>query len=328
MRHSASLGVGLGLLVVLPALGSNQSAGGTDGGLDGSLAKALDQTVRALAVLTGLEKDIAQRPPAEAVELARSVTERPFGDEQQRDETLMRLRKDVGRLQMSYDDLDALTHAPSSEPMSSFAVAQPVQDTSVSTGMNDELRAQLSSEPLLAPLRATNTNTAAGDAPAHTQTTADAVADELRRGQALYRAGHYKEALTVLRALSADVRARYWSARTLERLERFEEALELYQQVAADKSSGYLAERAKGDAEFLAWKQGFEKKLDPQPAAGARKAAGTTAKKPATDVKPASAPNTKPASDVKPAGSTKPAGETKPAPQTTSDKPHSSGGSR
>jgi tetratricopeptide (TPR) repeat protein len=323
MRHSSSLGVGLGLLVMLPALGSSQNAGGTDGGLDNSLAKALDQTVRALAVLTGLEKEIPQRPAVEAVEIARSVTERPYGDEQQRDETLTRLRKDVGRLQMTYDDLEARAHAPSSEPAPTFATftpARPVQDAGVSTGMNDELRAQLSSEPLLTPIRATNTNLAAGETPANTPTTPDAIADELRRGQALYRAGHYKEALTVLRTLSADVRARYWSARTLERLERFEEALELYQQVAADKTSGYLAERAKGDAEFLAWKQGFEKKLDPQPAAGTRKAAGATSKKPATDVKPASAPNTKPAGDVKPVP--------QPAPQAPHSTPHSSGGSR
>jgi len=283
MRHSSSLGVGLGLLVVLPALASNQGAGGADGGLDGSIAKALDQTVRALAVLTGLEKDVATRPAAEAVETVFSVTEPPIADEPQRDETLMRLRKDVGRLQMTYDDLEQLAHAPAAEPQP--LAANPIgagtkHDAGVSTGMDDALRAQLSSEPLVARMPASTTPATTSDAPAKTPSTPDAVADELRRGQALYRAGQYKDALTVLRALSADVRARYWSARTLERLERFEEALELYQQVAADKTAGYLAERAKGDAEFLAWKQGFEKKLDPQPATNARKATDANAKKP------------------------------------------------
>lgn len=316
MRHSSSLGVGLGLLVVLPALGSSQGAGGADGGMDGSLARALDQTVRALAVLTGLEKDVATRPPTEAIETARSVTERPLADEQQRDETLMRLRKDVGRLQMTYDDLALLARTPAVETQHAPTPVQPQRESGVSTGIDDALRAQLSSEPLLPRVRAETSAATTADAPAKTPATPDAVADELRRGQALYRAGQYKEALTVLRALSADVRARYWSARTLERLERFEEALELYQQVAADKTSGYLAERAKGDAEFLAWKQGFEKKLDPQPAANTRKATDANAKKPAPETKPAPAPNTTPASDAK----------SKPTPKP--DAQHTQGGSR
>lgn len=251
MRHGSILGVGLGLVVVLPSLTASQSAG--------ELERTLSDTVRALAVLTGLEPGLAARPPEQTVELARSATEPAFGDEAQRDEQLQRLRKDVGRLQMLSDELARVAeHDPAqvpspSSPSSTGGIGH--AGLAITTGLDDRLRAQLSSEPLLTLPRDPQ---AAGT---EHRTAKAAHADVLRQGQALLRAGKAKEALAVLRDAEDDVRANYWMARALEQLDRADEALDLYRAVAAAPTAGYLAQRAKNDAEFVEWKRGFAARL-------------------------------------------------------------------
>jgi len=263
MRHASAMGIGLGLFITLPALGGVQDAA--------TLQSALDETVRALAVLTGIEQDFAAGKRELAVPVALASSEAPLADARTRDEQQERLRKEVGRLQAAHDELANRSSGSAGAALAPEAVAQrnSASDvaviTAISTGMTDELRAQFSSEPLLPSVASTGTGTTAGSgkptgsAPA--AGTTERIADELRRGQALYRSGKYKEALIALRAIEHDVRARYWLARTLEKLERLDEALALYQAVAADANAGYLAERARNDAEFLEWRRTFQAKL-------------------------------------------------------------------
>src|SRR5690349_10957712 len=100
MRYGASIGTGMGLVLVLASLAGPQDPA--------SLQRSLDETVRALAVLTGLEKDLGTKDavaPERAIEIAKTSSEPAFGDERARDEALQALRRDVGRLQMTHDEL-------------------------------------------------------------------------------------------------------------------------------------------------------------------------------------------------------------------------------
>lgn len=285
MRHGSTIGIGLGLLTVLPALQSPQNSG--------ELKRALAETSRALEVLGGLQPGVSKLPPEHAVELVRSATEMPQGllaDERARDERLQELRQTVSRLQMAADELarraragegDASTTAASA--LANVPAEALTQGTvAVTTGMDDRLRASMTT-PATTPIRA---------APAASTTSMSSLTlgaasipdDVVRQGQALYRAGKYQDVLLVLRGIETDPRAKYWSARALERLERADEALALYREVAQDKHAGYLGERAKSDVEFLEWKRDFASKVGAKPAAkeGAKTApAADAAKAPA-----------------------------------------------
>lgn len=78
------------------------------------------------------------------------------------------------------------------------------------------------------------------------------------KARAAYFAGRYDTALTEFEAGPDDARHHYWRARTLEQLDRLDEALALYDLVVADPAAGDLAQKAEGDADFLRWKLDFE----------------------------------------------------------------------
>ena len=61
----------------------------------------------------------------------------------------------------------------------------------------------------------------------------------LRQGRLFFRAGRYAEALTVLEAVEHVPESSYWLARCYERLQRFDEAIELYRHL--DGSAANLA---------------------------------------------------------------------------------------
>lgn len=288
MRYTPAIGIGLGLVVVLPALGGPQQ--------QQDLEHALSETVRALAVLTGIEKDLHTRPAEQAVELARSATEPAFGDDRSRDEQMQMLRKDVGRLQMTMDELSGSTTTGDTSSTGATTPTDgttPLPSVTITTGMDDRLRAQLSGEPITTFTRRDGGSRGSA-VPTPARAKADAAADALRQGQALLRANKPKDALIVLRAVESDVRAKYWMARSLEKLERIEEALDLYRAVSAAPDAGYLAQRATNDADFLEWKRDFAKKLES--GSGTRPAGATAPKAPAAkddgkaDAKDATAP--------------------------------------
>lgn len=253
MRFSSAISLGLGLVIVVPAVSSPQTAG--------ELRHALSETVRALTVLTGLEKDAPSRTAEQTVELARSATEPAFGDERSRDEQLQYLRKDVGRLQMAHDELAIARNLPTADSaQSSSATDTAIPSVTITTGLDERMRSRLSNSSAI-PFARSDAGTHAGSALRSTAAR-DSAANALRQGQALLRAGKPKEALIVLRSVESDVRATYWTARALEKLGRTDEALDLYRAVAKDETAGYLVERARNDAEFLEWKRTFAKKLD------------------------------------------------------------------
>ena len=144
----------------------------------------------------------------------------------------------------------------------------PVNDTGVTTGMDDSLRALLAEAPgARTVLRS--------ESPARGNTTAPATsgasnaepaysADPLKNGIACYRAGRYGEALELLAPLDGAA-ALYWKARTLERLERLDDAVDAMERaLAAGKgkdAAGFEERRASTDLDFLRWKRDFVKGL-------------------------------------------------------------------
>ncbi|MHC4376371.1 MAG: hypothetical protein ACYS26_07215, partial [Planctomycetota bacterium] len=95
-----------------------------------------------------------------------------------------------------------------------------------------------------------------------------------------YLAERYEAALTQLNTLPPTEEHLYWLGRTLEQLERFDEALSAYER-AASSGSGELSRRAAEDADFLRWQRSLTESVDraltgePAPDASAEAGQGT-----------------------------------------------------
>jgi len=268
LRFQTALSGALATVLVVPAfLGQGQI---------GSLQDALAGTRRALDVLKSLEQRLHDEP-ASTLGLILSATESPRGDEAQRDRELEQLRNEVSLLQMELDSMQSPVlgadgavqsalgaHVPLDGRASSSASPQ----AGITTGIDDDMRAFLSApDATRAPKRGENAPrdpSQAQAAPAGGAAGAYS-ADPLRNGIACYRAGRFAEAYELLAPL-ADANALYWQARTLERLERLDEAVTRMERAIAKAAEskdagGFDARRAQTDLEFLRWKRDFVKNL-------------------------------------------------------------------
>ena len=238
-----------------------------------TLQDALSGTRRALEVLKGLEQKLGE-DPASALALVLSATEAPGGSDVQREDRLESLRSEVNLLQMELNALqspalagdgavqDALgTHAALPRPST-------LPSAGITTGMDDSLRALLTGAP--------QPRTSALVEPAHEGARTEHVApetnaysaDPLRHGITCYRAGRYAEAYELLAPLDGGS-ALYWQARTLERLERLDEAVKVMERALAKGGEGFEARRAQTDLEFLRWKRDFVQDMPTQGKQGA-----------------------------------------------------------
>jgi len=262
MRFQPALACGLACLLVVPAwLGQGRLT---------ALQDAHAATVRALSVLQGLEQRL-QTEPAEALQLILSATEEPAGSQEERDRQLESLRNEVNLLQMELDAARAPVLAPDGGVQSSLGAATPPRGSDsapqagITTGLDESVRSLLSppSDPrsarrndlprartLLAPA------TGAAESPGESAYSAD----PLRHGITCYRAGRYAEALELLAPLDQAV-ALYWRARTLERLERLEEAIQVMQRAIDKGGEDFEQRRAQMDLEFMQWKLDFTRQL-------------------------------------------------------------------
>jgi len=245
-----------------------------------SLEDALTGTRRALEVLRGLEQRLA-KDPGGVKSLILAATEAPSGAEVERDQRLEALRGEVSLLQMELDAAQSPMLAADGSVQSALGARLPLELAAaggaqpLTTGLDDALRELLS---VRTPARPGERPAASG--PGRPGTTAPPTgvtprpelgysADPLRHGIAAYRAGRYAEAHELLATL-ASPSALYWRARTLERLERLDEAVELMEQAIALGGEGFEERHASTDLEFLRWKRDFLRNL-PEP----RKAAGS-----------------------------------------------------
>lgn len=244
-----------------------------------TLQSALSGTERALSVLHDLEHQL-ETDPAGALGLVLAATEEPVGDEMQRDQRLESLRNQVSLLQMELDSLQSPVLAPDGSVQSALGTRppemalEPQTAPRVTTGLDDSLRSLLSSgSESRMPARSEGgsnrdgTRTPAAHArPARDESAPETggeelySADPLRHGITCYRAGRYAEALQLLGPLD-DATALYWQARTLERLERLDDAIGAMERAIAKGGEGFEQRRAQTDLEFLRWKRDFVQNL-------------------------------------------------------------------
>ena len=262
MRFQTSIAAVLASLVVVPVLIGQGSVG--------TLQDALSGTKRAIEVLKGLEKKLAE-DPATALALVLSATEAPGGTDVQREQQLESLRSEVNLLQMEFDALSSPALAGDGAVQGALGTRDPHARSSapsagITTGLGDDLRALLSGAP--APRVAPAPAPQASETPAESESEPFAgsgtySADPLRHGITCYRAGRYAEAYELLAPLD-DASALYWKARTLERLERLDEAVKTMERALAKGGEGFEARRAQTDLEFLLWKRDFVKQMPAQ----------------------------------------------------------------
>jgi hypothetical protein len=277
LRFQVAVASLLGSLLVVPAfVGQGQIA---------TLQDALSGTRRALEVLKGLEQRLREEPAA-ALGLIVSATEAPSGD--QSDQRLEQLRNEVNLLQMELDAMLSPVLGPDGAVQSALGARLPLDpgpardalgaplapSAGITTGMDDSLRALLAETPpargvprgQAGPAREGPAQAGAGDSKGSENAY---TADPLRHGITCYRAGRFAEALELLAPLEGAT-ALYWQARTLERLERLDEAVQAMERAIAQGDEGFEQRRAQTDLEFLRWKRDFVANL---PAAGAAKGA-------------------------------------------------------
>lgn len=242
-----------------------------------TLQDAHSATQRALDVLAALEQRLKTEPAA-ALSLILSATEEPLGDEVERDRRLEALRNEVSLLQMELDAAQSPVLAPDGSVQSALGGASPQilagseHPRAITTGLDDSLRALLATPEPRSARRGESVHTPApreDGAPASAGERAYS-ADPLRHGITCYRAGRFSEALELLTPLD-EAPALYWQARTLERLERLDEAIRVMERAIQTGGEGFEQRRAQTDLEFLRWKRDFVQSL---PAAPATKPAG------------------------------------------------------
>jgi hypothetical protein len=213
---------------------------------------ALQRTRAALEQLEGLQRRHALNPQETAESILRWTE--PAGV--QDPERLSLLREQVQELQNELDARNASAIQATE--------VEPEEDRIATVGMDDALRAQLArpaeqlrpaQTPSTSSRHQTGSANPSGELPGYS-------ADRVLEARALYRAGRVEEGLALLKSLAGDPAAAYWKARCLERLERFEEALEAYRAVLALTDVGYEADRARADIQFLEWKLGFLRQIE------------------------------------------------------------------
>lgn len=189
-----------------------------------SLEISLDRTMRELETLVGLRERI-DKGDRDAIADVLKLSAAPAVDRKADDARLDSLRVEVARLEMQRDGLAPLPKK-----------AQPEQKPKTGKTKSD-----------VTP----DANLTAFEA-------ADFSADLVKQGEVLFRADRFNECIKVLEKAPDDPRALYWSARSLEHLDKIDEAIAIYTRVAALKDAGWASERARADLEFLQWKRSAE----------------------------------------------------------------------
>lgn len=267
LKFHAALTTGLATLLVAPAALDNDELA--------TLDAALRSTSRALDVVTGVERQVAEDPTG-SVSMLRQVTEAPLLDPARRDERLATLRDEVNLLRTELDQLElsALERGllrPDGTLNAGVSSAAPVQDQGtrrplgtpgtldhVSTGLDDQTRSALESARNAALRRA---GEAVPTSDEEVDTPDDYSANPLRHARTCYRAGRYAEGRALL-SEAEDPESLFWRARCSERMGDLESADADLRQLLAQDPEGPFAERAQADLEFVQWKRDFLERME------------------------------------------------------------------
>lgn len=219
-------------------------------GQDGSLAALVSELEAALSELSrGLSASDADA--AVVIERALRLSEPPLAQEREREELLVRLRRDVGALQQELDELEVYGVDP--RPAQTPVAPAP---SAARTGLGDVERERLRPAPTTTSAQAQVAREPhAFEGPGYS-------ADPVRHGRAYVRAGRNAEGLALLERHQGLPEADFWRARCLEGLGRLDEALRAYEGVqAATLPTDELHQRAAQEREFLGWRIEFERRL-------------------------------------------------------------------
>ncbi len=268
--------LGLAGTVLVPAVVLEQDPAG-------GLTDALANTTATIESLERLHTALTKGDHSQ-VAATLEATEAPAGDAQERDEHLNYLRDEVSRLQMRWETLEGAMRANSStvEPAlvpviaptaelvtSTTPVAAPfslvtspaepiTESTSpATTGMSDATREdiiqRLSSEGL-------TTSKVVNTAKKNFEPSGFS-AHAVRHGRALYKAGRYTDAISLLSSATSQTGARFWIACSLEKLGRVDEAIAAYDKVIENVTEAKDAQHAKRNRDFLIWKRDFDARI-------------------------------------------------------------------
>ncbi|MCP3914801.1 MAG: hypothetical protein GY711_04475 [bacterium] len=243
-------------------------------GQDGpvSITDALSKTVSALEELTGIRDQVANGDTT-GVRRILHATEMPILDPRGRDERLVTLRGELSALQLMLDELRSsrakgqpvptgFGGQPGAQPRIPTAtqlVSEPPAPSTATTGLSESLRASIArrsrgevEKPVLP-----SAETVEHEAPGFS-------ADVKRQGILLVRGGRHLDAIRVLMPIEKDPEAKYWIARSFQRLGRDQEARELLRQIIDDQTSNVFGTRAQHDLEFLEIKAQIETSRQPR----------------------------------------------------------------
>lgn len=228
------------------------------------LEKSLDMTERALQTLEEVQASLG-RSEYTGVDAILASTEAPFGGTRQRTQLLDELRRDIGELEMQVQEMETppgmehLNQDPTSGmPGGDDLAIMPVVPT---IGLTAEELSEVGNVWPPVP-GSTNLPTARKEGNRFRYEKDGFTVDAVRQGRAYYRAERYKEALRLFQARSGEAEADYWIGRTLERLDRPQEAVAAYTKVIDNEKAGPLAQRAESDRDFLMWLINFDRKVN------------------------------------------------------------------
>jgi tetratricopeptide (TPR) repeat protein len=142
-------------------------------------------------------------------------------------------------------------------PLAEVAAPKTSELESNTTGMSEATRAdivqRLSSQELTAPNSISTEKT-------HFE-PAGFSAHAVRHGRALYKAGRYEDAITLLSAAKDQAGAHFWIACSLEKLDRVDEAIAAYDLVIKNVTDAKDAQHAERNRDFLIWKRNFDARI-------------------------------------------------------------------
>ena len=224
--------------------------------------EATENSLRSLQAIQGKLKSGDES----AVKSILAATESPFGSARDRSQLMDQLRREIGELEFRVEETDApivLEHL-NEDPTESVRRDPSGQNSKgavATTGMTTEELSEVGNIWPPIPTGSNNIPVASKDGGRLRYEKSGFTVDAVRQGRAYYRAARYLEALRLFETRKDDPQGDYWIGRTLERLDRPQEAIAAYTRVIENEEAGAIAERAKSDREFVMWMVDFDRKL-------------------------------------------------------------------
>lgn len=256
LKFTYLVNFGMAGALILPSISQDLSS-------VGRLEESIRETDRALAQLSGIEKELEGNDYRGVAKILAS-TEEPFGGTREREALLDRLRMELGELNAKVERIEL-------EPVLPHLLDDPTEELTPedlstvpgaveTTGLSDESRSELGN--IWPPVISGAPSAVRTEDDRYTFESEGFTVDPVKQGRAYYRAGRYKEALRLFQTQPDNPDAQYWSARSHERLGNTREALASYSAVLeSENATAVQLERAAQDRDFLQWLIDFDRKV-------------------------------------------------------------------